>query len=573
MWITHRNRAGGALNQRPNVIVLLSAATMLVAGAAACGPNVRAPESQAIPATARQLTSLEGVARNPRFSPDGERIVFSLATPARTELWVVPLRDGQARQLTSTNVREAFPAWSPDGRSIAYAATNDGVTGIWAIPADGGVARPLFVRAGMSAFSPDFAPDGRIAFTVVQRDSTRTWGNVSTWVMRADGSEARRITSGGDTWHARWDARGEWLHYYVGQSDELRMVNAATGEDRNVDGGRFMGWMPSPSPRGEHLAFISSPGWSVWTAGLSPAGGLVQLSRAGDARFPSFSPDGNWLTFSRTPAPRIEMVDLATGDRTHLGTGTGPQPAAHGEFTFVSATAIPGRAMITVERGRRAAREVPSGIADLAEFSLASSGAIAATSSGGAQPPAGLQVIQAGEKVARQVAADRIFTPRWCGPDSSVVFTARVGEFWQVVRQDLATGAREQLTSTSSGKQLTGCAADGSWITYQTYGGAVMTGVARRDGGSWASTERRGWSTATLSPDGRSTAYVQVGSDGFPDLYLRDATGSVRRLTNDRLVESSLAFSSDGAAIAFESRATNEDIWIAPVPRLPGAVR
>lgn len=512
------------------------------------------------PAAEWRLTNLPGDERNARFSPDGEWVAFGRAHEGQSDIWLVRVADGELRQLTSTPYNESGPAWSPDGRTVAFAATRDGRTGIWAIPAEGGEARALFAREGMAAFSPDYAADGRLAATIVQRDPARSYGDVSTWVMDGDGGNARRLTTGGDTWHARWDARGEWLYYYVGQTDALRAVHGLTGEERNVDGGQYVGWTPSLSPDGRRIAFVSTPGRTVWSASLSDPSDLRQVSRRAEATFPAYSPDGGRLVFSQpsTP-PRIEIIELATGARSIVTGGEAPRALANGEFGYLSGES-PSRILATVERGAAPSRTIETSLSGVSDFSISASGALTATVTGGAQRERGLFVERNG--AAALVLEQRAFTPRWCGGDSAVYYTEEVGEFIQIFSLDLATGERTQLSHDNGGKQITSCAADGAWIAYTRYGAATNAGILRNQNSAWTAEEHPDWSVVTLSPDGQRTAYVSRDAEGV-DLFVRDANGAVTRLTRDWNAETAPTFSADGRHLAFVVREEGQDLWVA----------
>ena len=73
----------------------------------------------------RQLTS--GVKRDesPRWSPDGQHLVFTSSRHGPPQLFEIPLDGGEARQLTHFKTGVRAPKWSPDGRLIAYLSSGD----------------------------------------------------------------------------------------------------------------------------------------------------------------------------------------------------------------------------------------------------------------------------------------------------------------------------------------------------------------------------------------------------------------------------------------------------------------
>ena len=71
---------------------------------------------------ARQFTSGRRKDGNPRWSPDGKRILFTSKPPAeedeekkKAQLYVIDVDGGEARQLTDLEKGVEGPRWSPDG--------------------------------------------------------------------------------------------------------------------------------------------------------------------------------------------------------------------------------------------------------------------------------------------------------------------------------------------------------------------------------------------------------------------------------------------------------------------------
>lgn len=125
------------------------------------------------------------------WSRDGARLVFAVTTgngragTLRTTLDVVGV-DGRGRRTiyVEENPYGSRPdaAWSPDAATIVFAVAEP--ARIYALPAGGGTPT-LLARGG----SPIWSPDGRtIAFT-------RRGAVDNVWIMAADGSSERRLTS------------------------------------------------------------------------------------------------------------------------------------------------------------------------------------------------------------------------------------------------------------------------------------------------------------------------------------------------------------------------------------------
>ncbi|MBI5084245.1 MAG: S9 family peptidase [Acidobacteria bacterium] len=104
-----------------------------------------------------------------QVSPDGKWIVFSLAEPdydpakQSTDLWLFAA-DGKSapRRLTFTKAAESGAAWSPDGSHIAFSTKREGddAAQIYILPLRGGEAERVTTEAG-GASNPQWRPDGR----------------------------------------------------------------------------------------------------------------------------------------------------------------------------------------------------------------------------------------------------------------------------------------------------------------------------------------------------------------------------------------------------------------------------
>lgn len=98
---------------------------------------------------ATQLTSGEGSAMEPCWSPDGEHLVFSRmragrADGHRSDICVVSRSGGEPRQLTSAVAHSASPVVSPDGRTIAFLGSRregDARRQLWTVGMEGGNER------------------------------------------------------------------------------------------------------------------------------------------------------------------------------------------------------------------------------------------------------------------------------------------------------------------------------------------------------------------------------------------------------------------------------------------------
>jgi len=134
----------------------------------------------------------------PRFSPDGQSVVFSLEQGGNTDVYTVGLDGSGMRRLTDAPSIETAPSFSPDGSRIVFESDRSGTQQLYVMPASGGEATRISFGPGRYG-TPVWSPRGDlIAFT------KQNAGRFHIGVMRTDGSEERLLTASfldeGPTW-------------------------------------------------------------------------------------------------------------------------------------------------------------------------------------------------------------------------------------------------------------------------------------------------------------------------------------------------------------------------------------
>jgi dipeptidyl aminopeptidase/acylaminoacyl peptidase len=143
--------------------------------------NVAATTAGTAPETHQPLTPEELADRlrpeDPRISPDGRAVVFAVAPRGKKGehkaqgLWLS--REGAAaRPLTAGTAHDANPRWSPDGTRLLFcsdrAERGDESFRLYLLAADGGEAQPLGDLHGALTM-PSWSPDGR-TIAVLRKD-------------------------------------------------------------------------------------------------------------------------------------------------------------------------------------------------------------------------------------------------------------------------------------------------------------------------------------------------------------------------------------------------------------------
>ena len=147
----------------------------------------------------QQLTTAQGeMAFSPRFSRDGRSVIYSLSNGGNTDIYRTEFGSGQHVRLTSAPSIETAPSLSPDGSQIVFESDRSGTQQLYIMSANGGEARRISFGEGRYG-TPVWSPRGDlVAFT------KQNAGRFHIGVMRTDGSEERLLTSSfldeGPTW-------------------------------------------------------------------------------------------------------------------------------------------------------------------------------------------------------------------------------------------------------------------------------------------------------------------------------------------------------------------------------------
>ncbi|SRR6266511_1581296 len=252
-----------------------------------------------------RLTHNEYVDGSPAWSPDGRYIAFVRHLPnepqpfENSEIFVMQSDGSGEVRLTRNHLRDESPVWSPDSSRIAF-LRGDGGLRVHVMAADGSDERPI---TGDISDDPTWSPDGtRIAFVsfgepdpdfeeihVVSADGTGqraltdypgsdhlpAWSPTGShiawsrdgevWLMRPDGSEQTRITSGRQG-APIWSPDGAWIlvvRFVDAQSvnSELFLIRPDGSDETRLTNYSGPDEFPAWSPDGTRIVFTRAEGF------------------------------------------------------------------------------------------------------------------------------------------------------------------------------------------------------------------------------------------------------------------------------------------------------------------------
>jgi dipeptidyl aminopeptidase/acylaminoacyl peptidase len=124
----------------------------------------------------------------PRWSSDGEWIVFHSNLEGQWEVYVIPAAGGKPRNLTSHPATDTWPSFSRDGKWIYFTSDRTGERQIWKMPASGGDAVQVTHNVGHTAFE---SPDGAYIYYTQTRDKPSPL-----WRLPASGGVPVKVLEG-----------------------------------------------------------------------------------------------------------------------------------------------------------------------------------------------------------------------------------------------------------------------------------------------------------------------------------------------------------------------------------------
>lgn len=231
-------------------------------------------------------------------SPDGQTVAFDFLG----DLYTMPLSGGEAVPLTQGMAFDGQPRFSPDGETVVFVSDRSGGDGVWTISLDKADTTRI-TRGERSAFqSPEWTPDGD--YIVATRQSP---GQGKLWMYHRNGGggiqlieePANARTTGaafGSNERHIWYSRrtGTWQYNSPGRDYQLWVYDRETGEN-SVRSGRYGGaFRPTLSPDGRWLVYGSRY--------VAETGLRIRDLETGDER---------WLAF---PVQRDEQESRAARD-------------------------------------------------------------------------------------------------------------------------------------------------------------------------------------------------------------------------------------------------------------------
>ena len=229
------------------------------------------------------LTDSSAIVLAPRFSPNGDRVLYTSYETGFPEIYMVNISTVQRRKLDVPAETMTFaPRFAPDGQTVVFSLTQGGNTDIYKMNVSGGNLRRLTSNPSIET-APSYSPDGR--YIVFESDRS---GTQQLYIMDANGGEARRISFGQGRYGTPvWSPRGDLIAFTKQNKGRFHIgVMRTDGSEERLLTASFLDEGPTWSPNGRVIMFTRE------TQGADGRASLFSVDISGRNLRPVRTPDG-----------------------------------------------------------------------------------------------------------------------------------------------------------------------------------------------------------------------------------------------------------------------------------------
>lgn len=234
-----------------------------------------------------------GTWMNVDLSPDGKTLVFDLLG----DIYTMPSIGGEAIPLMTDIAWQMQPRFSPDGKYIAFTSDEDGGDNLWVMNADGSNAKAVTSETFRLLNSPAWSPDGNYLVGRKHYTGSRSLGAGEVWMYHKTGGSGVMLTK---------------------RPNEQKDL----GEPAFSADGKYVYFSQDATPgKSFHYSKDSEKGiYKIKRLELETGEIKVIIEGKGGAIRPTPSPDGKYLAFiSRDDfQSNLYLYNLKSGEQTKV---------------------------------------------------------------------------------------------------------------------------------------------------------------------------------------------------------------------------------------------------------------
>jgi len=256
--------------------------------------------------------------RNDVWHPGRAELVYASSRNGNMEIY---RRDasGADQRLTRHDAGDNWPNWAPDGQHIVFQSKRSGNLDLWLMDRNGDGLRQL-TNDPEPDYLPSFSPDGKSIVFSSWRHAEGEPREPHVYLMSLDDGATRRLTNTtlATSEAARFSPDGGHLIFSRAIADgaDLFELDLATGVETRLTfeatKGHYHG-APAYSPDGRSIAcYLDGDGHSKIIIIDADGNNRREIVSEGKNWYPNWSPDGQWLVFTRQRAgDNGNEIDLA----------------------------------------------------------------------------------------------------------------------------------------------------------------------------------------------------------------------------------------------------------------------
>ena len=277
---------------------------LLAAGGSALGCRGRQPKAQPAPAAS------DG-------APSAFELVFERELAGNLDLYLIPA-GGKKRRLTDDPAEDGLARFTPDGERIVFTSLRSGHYQIYEIPASGGPARPVR-RNAATEYQADVSPDGKTLAFLSNLD-----GPERLLLQDLAGGGVRELVRhGSDTifGNPHWSPDARFITFSSNDriGHQIYVVEVATGSERRISPVTGGGCEPRFSRDGNGVSSTSAVATSVACRASSSTTSRAERSARSSRGRRSTTTPSTRPTAASSPSPRTSPASTrstASGSRT-----------------------------------------------------------------------------------------------------------------------------------------------------------------------------------------------------------------------------------------------------------------